>query len=144
MLEETMLGKYQHTVDAKNRIAIPARLRETLGDTFIIFKSLRDKCIRVVSGAEWERFIQPYRQLPRELGDNIIQMLTDDAATVTPDSQGRVVIPQNLLDQTGILKNVEVIGRDTYLEIWSAEVYQEKTAKRDRDALLAEAAKYGL
>lgn len=139
-----LLGKFQHSVDAKNRIFIPAKFRENLGESFVIFKSLRDKCIRVVSDDEWENYIAPIQKLPRELSENVMQALTDDAASVTPDSQGRIVIPQNLLDKAGITKNVTVAGRSAYVEIWAEEVYAEKQAARDLSNMLEQLSAYGL
>ena len=139
-----MLGSFQHSVDAKNRIFIPAKFRENLGESFVIFKSLRDKCIRVVSDTEWENYIAPIQKLPRELGENVMQALTDDAASVTPDSQGRIVIPQTLLDKVEITKNATVAGRGTYLEIWAEDIYAEKQAARDFASMLEQLSAYGL
>lgn len=145
MLESAkMLGSVQHSIDAKNRIFIPAKFRENLGESFVIFKSMRDKCIRVVSDAEWENYIAPIQKLPRELGENVMQALTDDAASVTPDAQGRIVLPQSLLDKVGITKNATVAGRGTYLEIWAEEVYAEKQAARDFTSMLEQLSAYGL
>ena len=139
-----MLGSFQHSVDAKNRIFIPAKFREVLGDSFIIFKSLRDQCIRVVSDAEWEKYIEPIQKLPRELSENVMQLLTDDAACVVPDAQGRIVIPQSLLDKTSITKSATVAGRGPYLEIWAEDVYAQKQVKRDPAAILQDLSAYGL
>ena len=145
MLESAkMLGSFQHSIDAKNRIFIPAKFRENLGESFVIFKSLRDKCIRVVSDTEWENYIAPIQKLPRELGENVMQALTDDAASVTPDSQGRIVIPQVLLDKVEIIKNATVAGRGTYLEIWAENIYAEKQAARDFASMLEQLSAYGL
>lgn len=145
MLESAkMLGSVQHSIDAKNRIFIPAKFRENLGESFVIFKSMRDKCIRVVSDAEWENYIAPIQKLPRELGENVMQALTDDAASVTPDAQGRIVLPQSLLDKVGITKNATVAGRGTYLEIWAEDVYAEKQAARDFTSMLEQLSAYGL
>ncbi|MBR4873446.1 MAG: cell division/cell wall cluster transcriptional repressor MraZ [Clostridia bacterium] len=145
MLESAnLLGSFQHSVDAKNRIFIPAKFRESLGETFVIFKSMRDKCIRVVSNAEWENYIAPIQKLPRELGENVLQALTDDAASVTPDAQGRIVIPQSLLEKVSITKNATVAGRGAYIEIWAEEVYAEKQASRDLASMLDQLAAYGL
>lgn len=145
MLEAAkLLGSFQHSVDAKNRIFIPAKFRENLGESFVIFKSMRDQCIRVVSDAEWENYIEPIQKLPRELSENVMQALTDDAASVTPDAQGRIVIPQSLLDKVGITKNATVAGRGAYLEIWAEEVYAEKQSKRDLTSMLEQLSTYGL
>ena len=145
MLESAkMLGSFQHSVDAKNRIFIPAKFRENLGESFVIFKSMRDKCIRVVSDAEWENYIAPIQKLPRELGENVMQALTDDAASVTPDAQGRIVLPQSLLDKVEITKNATVAGRGTYLEIWAEDVYAEKQSARDVASMLEQLSAYGL
>ncbi len=139
-----MLGSFGHNIDAKNRIFIPAKFREFLGESFVIFKSLRDNCIRVVSDEGWEEYIEPIQKLPREVSEDVMQMLTDDAASVTPDSQGRIIIPQSLLDKTGITKSATVVGRGPYVEIWAEEVYAAKQAKRDPAALLEQLSRYGL
>ena len=97
-----------------------------------------------VSDAEWENYIEPIQKLPRELSENVMQALTDDAASVTPDAQGRIVIPQSLLDKVGITKNATVAGRGAYLEIWAEEVYAEKQSKRDLTSMLEQLSAYGL
>ena len=71
-------------------------------------------------------------------------LFPSDAASVTPDAQGRIVIPQSLLDKVGITKNATVAGRGAYLEIWAEEVYAEKQSKRDLTSMLEQLSAYGL
>ena len=67
-------GEYRHTLDPKNRIFTPAKLRDELGSTFCVAKSLRDKCLKVFSLAGWEAYLAPLREQNRKLQDQVFQL----------------------------------------------------------------------
>lgn len=138
-------GEFNHSVDAKNRMFIPAKFREDLGSTFVLFKSVRDEYIKVMSIPEWESYIAPIKEkLSGKEKERIIRMLTSTASEVTPDAQGRVLIPQTLLDYAKIGKNAVVVGCDNYAEIWAEEVYTKMMAQEDMEEIRNTLEAYGL
>ena len=64
-------GEYRHNLDPKNRIFIPAKLREELGATFVVAKDIREKCLKVYSLSGWENYITPLREQKRKLSEKI-------------------------------------------------------------------------
>ena len=133
-----MIGKYPAKMDDKNRLFVPAKLREELGETFVIAKDIREKCLKIYSLAGWEEYIAPLREQRRSLAERILRFLHSSLAQVTPDSQGRVVLPQELVDYAGIDRNIVVVGCGAYAEIWADENYQEVKEQDDVEALRSE------
>lgn len=122
-------GEYKHAVDAKNRLSIPSKFRDKLGDVFYITKGL-DHCLFVFSLSEWELFEQKLKALP--LSNNKARAFARSffagASECELDKQGRVLIPQNLRSHAKIEKEVYVNGTGSRIEIWDAaswEAYNE-------------------
>ena len=132
-----LCGEYRHVVDAKNRLFIPAKLREELGDTFVITKALRNHCLTVYSLEKWEAYIEPIRQKERKLVEETLRFLHAPLITVTPDAQGRVVLTPALMRFAGIDKNAVIVGCSSYAEIWAAENYVSVDDGDDEAARLA-------
>lgn len=127
------LGEYEHALDAKNRIFIPAKYREELGETFVITKSV-DKCLTVYTMPEWEKLKEKLDTLPGTKSRQIKRFIFANASDVQSDSQGRVLISSALREYAGIEKNAVIIGVGSYLEIWSAEEWnREKEAEVSED-----------
>lgn len=114
-----MRGEYPHSVDAKGRMIFPSRLREELGEGFVIFKGL-DGCIWVYSKADWEAFEKKIAALPVAKARKL-QRFYSANYPCEPDAQGRILIPQSLRDYAGIRKDVIVAGIQKRAEIWDAE-----------------------
>ena len=131
-------GEYRHGLDAKNRIFIPAKLREGLGGTFHISKCFHEKCLRVYSAEAWENFLAPLREKPKSLASKAIRLMCSTMAEVTHDSQGRVVLPAELIQYAEIEKNLVIVGCDEYVEIWSEKLYADLKENEDVAAILAE------
>ena len=130
------LGEYRHNLDAKNRLFIPAKFREELGESFVIAKLMRGECLRVCSVAEWDKYIEPIRNMKRKDSEKIIRALTKEAIQVAPDAQGRVVLSAMLIEKAGLTKNAVIIGCNDYVEIWSEEAYERMLAEEDEDEML--------
>ena len=137
-------GEYRHGLDAKNRIFIPAKLREELGATFVVAKDIRESCLKIYSLAGWEQYIAPLKEQRRNLSERIMRFLHASLAQITPDSQGRIVLPQELVEYAEIDKNVTVVGCGDYAEIWAEERYESLKGEVDRDAMIAELEELGL
>ena len=130
-----LFGEFNHSIDAKNRMFIPAKYREELGATFVIFRSIRDNYIKVMSMNEWENFVAPIKALPRKNSEETLRYLNRNAAQVSPDAQGRILIPQGLIDHAQILKNAVVVGCGDYAEIWAEELYNTSVEAEDQSAI---------
>ena len=115
-------GQYQHTIDAKGRLFIPAKLREELGDTFYVTMGM-DSCLSIYSDASWARFTEKFESLPYTK-TKAMRPLFANAAKCELDSQGRIVIPQKLRKYAGLDKDVVIIGVHDRAEIWSAAAWQ--------------------
>ncbi len=113
-----LLGEYNYNIDAKGRVFVPAKLREDLGDTFVIAKSM-DKCISVYSYEMWARYVGKLNALPEMKARNIRRFLFSTATEVSCDSQGRVLIPQSLREHAGLEKEITFIGAGDHAEIWN-------------------------
>lgn len=136
-------GEYRHGLDAKNRIFIPAKLREELGATFVVAKDIRESCLKIYSLAGWEAYIAPLKEQNRKLAEKIMRFLHSSLSQVTPDSQGRIVLPQELVEYAEIDKNVVVVGCGDYAEIWAENAYESLKSAVDRDELIAELEELG-
>lgn len=115
-----LIGTYQHNIDAKGRVIMPAKLREELGDLFYATKGI-DGCITVRSKADWEALGQKLRELPAAQTIELQRFLFSGAAELDPDKQGRVLIPQHLRDFAGLSKDVVIIGTGSNVEIWDMD-----------------------
>jgi len=116
-------GQYEHTIDVKGRLFIPARLRDELGSTFYVtISGTTDRCLIAYSEASWARFNEKFASLPYTKTRQMRQIFAK-AAKCEPDAQGRILIPQNLRALIGLEKDAVIIGVSNRAEIWSAENY---------------------
>ena len=130
-----MIGKYPAKMDDKNRLFVPAKLREELGETFMIARDIREKCLKVYSLEGWAAYTAPIKEQPRQLAEQVMRLLHRSAAQVTPDSQGRVLLPPMLVEYAEIEKNAVVVGCSDYAEIWAEVNYQTMVDSVDDEAL---------
>ncbi len=124
-------GEYKHNLDPKNRIFIPAKHREELGETFVVAKSIRERCLRVYSMAEWDAYIEPIKKLDGKDKDRIIRALSRNAAQVSADAQGRIVLTPDLIAHAELVKNAVIVGCGSYSEIWSDTNYAAMVEEED-------------
>ena len=128
-------GEFNHTLDSKNRLFIPAKHREELGETFMVVRSIRENCIKVYSLEEWDAFLKPIMELPRKTSEVTLRFLHRNAAQVSPDSQGRILLPTGLVEYAQIGKNAVVVGCGSYAEIWAEENYNKAVDDEDQEAI---------
>lgn len=129
-----LMGKFTHNLDAKNRLFIPAKHREQLGETFVITRNI-DKCLSVFSMEEWEKYTDKLEQLPSTQAREIARFIYSNAADVQPDGQGRVLIPADLLTYAGIQKSAVIVGCGRHAEIWAEEIWNADSDADKADAL---------
>ena len=137
-------GEYRHNIDTKNRLFVPAKLREELGETFIIAKDIRENCLKVYSLEGWAEYIKPLREQKRKLSEKILRYLHASLVQVTPDAQGRVILPPELVEHAQIKKEIVFVGCCDYAEIWAEAVYTKLKEEEDVSLLLEELEELGL
>lgn len=139
------MGEYNHTVDAKGRIIIPAKFRDSLGDVFVVTKGL-DGCLFVFAMEEWKNFEEKLRTLPITNKDarNFTRFFLAGAADIETDKQGRALIPSNLREFAGLEKDVVLVGVSSRVEIWSKSRWEDSTAFDDMDEIAEHMADLGL
>ena len=118
-----MTGEYQHNLDSKGRLFIPARLREELGNIFYVTLSM-DKCLSAYSAESWRDFSDKVNAMPY-VKQRKMRPLFAYAAKCELDTQGRILIPQNLRDYAALTKNVTVVGCNNHAELWDANAWNE-------------------
>ncbi|KYH29771.1 MULTISPECIES: division/cell wall cluster transcriptional repressor MraZ [Clostridium] len=120
------IGEYTHSLDSKNRMIIPSKFRENLGDRFVLTKGL-DGCLYIYPMDEWKILEQKLKELPLTSKDAraFIRFFFSGANEVTLDKQGRALIPQSLLEYAQINKEIVSIGVMTRIEIWGKEKWEE-------------------
>ena len=116
------LGTTDHNLDAKGRVILPTHFREELGESFYITMGF-NRCVQVLSEAEFDRLRDQIRQLPADKALSLQYLLISPAKLVTPNSQGRVSIPQKLREDAGLNGEVTVVGMDTRVEIWDKATF---------------------
>lgn len=115
------MGEYNHTLDPKNRIIVPAKFREDLGDTFIMSAGF-DGCLYLTPKDTWDAFTQKLAALPFTAETRKLQRhFMRNSMECEPDKQGRILIPQNLKEFAGLEKEAVMIGSITKIELWSKE-----------------------
>ena len=113
-------GTYRHAVDAKGRLFSPVRLREELGETFMVTRGLQN-CLRLYPMKEWEAFAAKIAALPETRAKDVRHYFFANAFDTSLDGQGRVTLPADCRKFASLEKNVVLVGDDTRLEIWDEE-----------------------
>ncbi|NLV15782.1 MAG: division/cell wall cluster transcriptional repressor MraZ [Syntrophomonadaceae bacterium] len=126
------LGEYQHSLDPKGRITIPARFREELGDAFVVTKGL-DNCLFVYSMPEWKTVEENLKRLPFTQGDAraFARFFFSGACECEIDKQGRILLPLSLREYANIDKDVVIIGVGSRVEVWSQENWGKYAEKAE-------------
>ncbi len=137
-------GEYEHSVDSKNRIFVPAKFREELGESFIVSRDMRGERLKVFSLDGWEEYIAPIKEQERRVSEKALRYLHRNAIQVSPDSQGRIVLTKELLAYAQIEKSAVIVGCSTYAEIWSAEAWQAELESESTEDIRAELERFGL
>lgn len=128
-------GTYQYNIDLKGRLNFPARLREELGNTFVIAKSMVDPCLTVYSLDQWQKLVQTVTELPIGKGRAIKRHLFASSLEVVADKQGRILIPQNLMEYAHLSKEATVLGVMDYCEIWDKATYETQQQQEGLESI---------
>lgn len=126
------MGEYQHTIDPKGRLIVPAKFRESLGEKFVATKGL-DNCLFVYPMEEWQILEGKLKALPFTKADTraFVRFFFSGATECELDKQGRILLPANLRDFAGLDKDVVVIGVSSRVEIWSKDRWDNYSSQAE-------------
>lgn len=138
-------GEYNHTIDTKGRLIVPAKFRDILGDTFVVTKGL-DGCLFVYPNEEWTNIENKFREIPLTTKDarKFSRFFFAGAADCEVDKQGRILIPSVLREFAGLQKEVVLVGVLNRIEIWSKERWLGENEYEDMDEVAEHMAELGL
>ncbi len=120
-----MIGKYPAKLDDKNRLFVPAKLRDEMGEDFFVTLGVNcgRSCLTVYTAKDWETLVQNYNALPISQRSAATSLIFINATECNPDKQFRFTLTQNLIDYAGIGRDVVIVGRAGQAEIWDAEAF---------------------
>ena len=129
------IGEYEHSVDVKGRIIMPSKLRENIGEKFIVTKGL-DKCLFAYSKSEWTNFEEKLKTLPltNKNARDFVRFFLSGAVECEIDKQGRFLVPANLRTYANIDKEIVIIGVGTRLEIWNKSSWTNYSSEENISA----------
>ena len=118
------MGEYQHSIDVKGRMIVPAKFRELLGETFVITRGL-DQCIFGYPMDEWRKLEEKLKDLPMTKKDAraFARFFFSGATEVEIDKQGRINLPSTLINYANLDKECVVVGVSSKIEIWSKDAW---------------------
>ena len=127
-----LIGEYEHSLDAKGRLIMPAKLREDMGEKFILTTGL-DGCLFGFSMSEWEKFEDKLKSLPitNKNARNFVRFFLSGATECELDKQGRFLIAGKLRDVAKLDKDVTIIGAGTRIEIWDKAKWEEHNSEEN-------------
>lgn len=126
------MGEFEHSIDEKGRLIIPAKFREGLGDSFVATKGL-DNCLFLYPMDEWQKLETKLKELPFTRADAraFVRFFFSGATDCELDKQGRILVPNNLRSHAKLDKEVIIIGVSTRVEIWSRTEWEEYSSRAD-------------
>ncbi len=130
-----LIGEYEHSLDEKGRLIMPAKLKDDIGEKFVITKGL-DGCLFVYSQKEWKLFEDKLRTFPLTNKDAraLMRFFLAGAIQAEIDKQGRFLITSNLREFAELEKEIIIIGVLTKIEIWSKEKWIKYSKKENKTA----------
>ncbi len=129
------LGEYRHTIDAKGRLAVPARFRDDLAEGLVVTRGL-DPCLHIYPKSEWLPLAERLSSLP--VSEPAVRALRRSfftgAYACEMDKQGRILVPPTLREYAGLDGEVVIAGLNAYIEIWSPARWDEEIPRVESSA----------
>lgn len=121
-----LMGEFEHSIDTKGRLIVPSKLREQLGDKFVVTRGL-DGCLFGYPQTEWEKLEEKLDQMPLAKKDarSFVRFFYSAATECEIDKQGRINIPNTLRKHASLEKNCVIIGVSTRIEIWDKKRWDD-------------------
>ena len=123
-------GMSNHSIDSKGRIVLPAKFREELGEAFYLARGFGNNCVQAMSSEQFDKISAKIMTLPADKAMALQYVFTATAVEVSPNAQGRVIIPQTLREFAGLESDALVIGMNNRIEIWSKSRFDEYIASK--------------
>lgn len=129
-----LIGEYQHTLDAKKRLAIPVKLRKELGECAVLTRGL-DSCLFLYPIQEWQKLTEKLAQLPVGQGNtrSFLRLMLAGAAEVEFDQLGRILIPEYLKNYAVLKQRITIAGVYNRAEIWDSEKWELYKAEVEKN-----------
>ena len=131
-----LLGEYEHTIDHKNRLTLPARFRQAFADGIVVTRGM-DGCLFAYTRADWQRLVanrlDSLDPLSQE-GRRMQRFFFSGATEADLDKQGRVGLPAALLGHAKLARDVVVAGVNDHLEIWDRDAWRRELAEVEGSA----------
>ncbi|MHC5249586.1 division/cell wall cluster transcriptional repressor MraZ [Enterococcus sp. LJL90] len=141
-----LMGEFQHNIDAKGRLIVPAKIRDDLGENFVLTKGL-DGCLFGYPVNEWAKLEVKLNEMPLSKKDarTFVRYFYAGASEVEIDKQGRINIPQSLREHAAITKGCMIIGVSDRIEIWDESRWQTyaKEAEENFDQIAETMSDFG-
>ena len=130
-----LIGEFEHSLDAKGRLIMPAKIREDIGDKFIITKGL-DGCLFGFSKKEWDNFEEKLKTLPltNKNARDFVRFFLSGATECEVDKQGRFLIAGNPREYASLAKDAVITGVGTRIEIWNKDKWKVYNSEENLSA----------
>lgn len=137
MITRRIAGEFKHIIDAKKRLALPAKIRENMTETMVLVGSIFSPCIALYPMDEWEKFEERLDHLSFTDGMEARRKIYSKLTEVTCDVHGRILIPQNLCEYAHLNRDVMVVGTGNFAEIWDIDLWDALQQKDDNEKIVA-------
>ena len=141
------MGEFQHTIDTKGRLIMPAKLREKLGEKFVVTRGL-DGCLFGYPLSEWAVLEAKLNEMPLAKKDarTFVRFFYSAATECELDKQGRINLPISLRNHGNLTKNCVIVGVSNRIEIWDEERWQafSEEAEENFDEIAESMIDFGL
>jgi len=142
-----LIGEYLHNIDAKKRLAVPAKLRKEIGEKAILTRGLNN-CLVLYPSAQWAKVSEKLEQLSTGKSDarSFLRLQFSGAIEVELDQLGRILVPDYLKEYAGLAQKVTIVGVQNRLEIWDTERWEnyKKEVEKNADMIAEKLGELGL
>ena len=130
------IGEYQHSIDSKGRMAIPAKFKQTLKRGAVVTRGL-DNCLFLYTREEWKKLVEKLSTLPlsQQKSRAFARLMLAGAMDVSLDSQGRILIPEYLRAFAALKKDAVVAGLYNRLEIWDSRTWEKYKIATEKESV---------
>ena len=139
----SFVGSYTHSLDSKKRVFIPSKFRDELGEEFYITRKF-DAYLSIYTAEDWEAYVDKISKLPEADAEEFQDFILGAAQKCVPDSNGRIILDEELANHAGILKNVVFVGAGRQIRVWAEETWSEREKTRDLAKMREIMRQYGL
>ena len=142
-----LIGEYLHNIDAKKRLAVPAKLRKEIGEKAILTRGLNN-CLVLYPATQWAKVSERLEQLSTGQADarSFLRLQFSGAVEVELDQLGRILVPDYLKEYAGLAQKVTIVGVQNRLEIWDTESWEnyKKEVEKKADMIAEKLGELGL